>query len=176
MAHVVALLTDTPCTYTFRINGFAFTADVSFNDLGSLMNAVYNNGGSLIPISVEPDLLNNDLMLIESCLPQILGHLLLAFCNNSIAQFSEFVAWLEKVNPLKFNQSLGHKFYEYKTINFLVTLYKEAGIALKLDYKNIPQYLLENTRLFFEDVVVNSIDIKGNMLSIKSTMRIELHT
>ncbi|HKG06700.1 MAG TPA: HpaII family restriction endonuclease [Pedobacter sp.] len=138
MAEVIALFTDTPCTFAFKIEGFEISTDVSVNSLGNLLNAVYNNGGCLVLISLEPKSFNNDLMVVESCLPEILAHLLIIFCNNTVTEFNMLVAWLEDQNPLKFNQSLGHKFYEYKIINFLVTLYEEAGIALKLDYKNIP--------------------------------------
>ncbi len=118
MANVIVLLPDIPCTFTFKVEGFALAADVSLNSLGNLLNAVYNNDGCLIMSSVEPESFNSDLIMIESSLPQILAQLLIASCSYTNKEFSELAACLEKYNPLKFNQSLGHKFYEYKLKKF----------------------------------------------------------
>lgn len=175
MADVIALLPNTACALTFRVDGFALTESNVFNNASSSISAICNSGGCLIIESIAPDLFHNDLVLIESSLPEILAHLLIMVCNDGINRFSQLTVQLERDNPLQLNQSLGHKFYDYKVKKFLVSLYEEAGISLKIDYKNITQYLIENTKLLFDDIEVSATDVKGSMLSISSTIRIELY-
>lgn len=68
---------------------------------------------------IESQNLQLNLQLIDSLLPEILSNLLLYYYSGRSSSVSELVDILEHENPLKFNQSHDHKFYEYKIKSFL---------------------------------------------------------
>ena len=98
---------------------------------------------------IEPPLFELDLILIESSLPQILATMLIKAYKDGVSKFSELLCWLELSNPLKFDQSLGQKFYEYKLKKFLMNF---AGNRLTYDYGSQANYLLENAELVLSNV------------------------
>ncbi|MGY3214090.1 HpaII family restriction endonuclease [Mucilaginibacter sp. HD30] len=100
-------------------------------------------------VRIEPALLELDLILIESSLPQILAAMVIKAYKDGVCKFSELLHWLEVSNPLKFEHSLGHKFYEYKLKKFLMSL---AGDKLTYDYKSQANCLLENAELVLSNV------------------------
>ena len=105
--------------------------------------------GNLTFEKIEPILFELDLILIESSLPQILAAMLIKAYKDGVCKFSELLHWLEFSNPLRFDQSFGHKFYEYKVKKFLMTLVQGRS---PYDYKSQPNYLLENTELILSNV------------------------
>lgn len=98
---------------------------------------------------IEPALSELDLILIESSLPQILAAMVIKSYKDGVCKFSELLHWLEVINSLKFDQSLGHKFYEYKLKKFLMTLVQDRSAY---DYKSQANYLLENAELVLSNV------------------------
>ena len=113
------------------------------------------NGEHLELASIEPHLFELDLILIESSLPQILAALLIKGYKDGVCKLSELLNWLEASNPLGFDQSLGHKFYEYKLKKFLMTLVQEKS---PYDYKSQANYSLENAELVLSNVMFTSIN------------------
>jgi len=67
----------------------------------------------------EKEIFGNNLILIDSLLPNILAELLLSFFTSNISSIKELVEELEEINPLNFNISNHHKYYEYKVKKFL---------------------------------------------------------
>lgn len=67
----------------------------------------------------EKEIFGNNLILIDSLLPNILAEMLLLFFTSNISNVKELVDELENKNPLEFNTSNHHKFYEYKIKKFL---------------------------------------------------------
>jgi hypothetical protein len=104
---------------------------------------------------IEPPLFELDLILIESSLPQILAAMLIKANKDGICKFSKLLDWLEVSNPLEFDQSLDHKFYEYKLKKFLMSF---AGNRLTYDYKSQANYLLENAEFVLSNVTVNPVN------------------
>lgn len=98
---------------------------------------------------IKPPLFELDLILIESSLPQILAAMLIEAYKDDICNFRKLLYWLEKNNPLGFDQSLGHKFYEYKLKNFLISFAEDRRTY---DYKSQANYLLENSELVLSNV------------------------
>jgi len=60
--------------------------------------------------------------LIDSKLPEILSHILLDFFSSSNSKLTDLVNTLSSLNPLNFDGSNGHKFYEYKIKRFLTDI------------------------------------------------------
>jgi len=70
-------------------------------------------------LKTEKEIFGNNLRLIDSLLPNILAEILYLFFTSSISNIKDLVEELEKTNPLKFDTSNHHKFYEYKIKKFL---------------------------------------------------------
>jgi hypothetical protein len=70
--------------------------------------------------SIQSKTLQLNLQLIDSDLPQILAELLLQkYSSSGVSGLSTDLKQLTKNNPLEFDLSQGHPFYEYKIKNFL---------------------------------------------------------
>ncbi len=67
----------------------------------------------------EKEIFGNNLILIDSLLPNILAEMLFLFFTSNISNVKKLVNELEKKNPLNFNISNHHKYYEYKIKKFL---------------------------------------------------------
>ena len=65
-------------------------------------------------IKTEKTVFQNNLVLIDSCLPKILAELIVLFNAEKECNLQKLVSIIEKENPLKYNSSDGHKFYDYK--------------------------------------------------------------
>ncbi|MEK4082606.1 HpaII family restriction endonuclease [Psychrobacillus sp. FSL K6-1415] len=60
-----------------------------------------------------------NLQMIDTLLPEMVGEMLLYYYNGQATTMKELVDLLEENNPLDFDQSSDHKFYETKIKNFL---------------------------------------------------------
>ncbi len=70
--------------------------------------------------NVQSSNLKLNLQLMDSNLPQILAELLLLkYATPGLALLAPTLAQLTKNNPLHFDLSQGHPFYEYKVKNFM---------------------------------------------------------
>lgn len=78
-----------------------------------------NNNCKVTFSKTEKEIFGNNLILIDSLLPNILAEMLFLFFTSNISNVKELVDELEKKNPLKFNISNHHKYYEYKIKKFL---------------------------------------------------------
>jgi type II restriction enzyme len=134
---------------------------------------VYNKGFKIKFNKIQSDTLQLNLQLIDSDLPKILSELLLIrYSTSGNSLLSTALQLLTEKNPLNFDLSQGHPFYEYKLKNFLtdsalgmtpssiwtgqydatggIIIVKENGelvcyhIYNRNDFQN---YLLNNTRL-----------------------------
>jgi len=66
--------------------------------------------------------LGNNLLLIDSLLPEIISELLLFYYSGHGSNVNKLVELLEKLNPLGFDQSSQHKFYLYKIKRLLTDI------------------------------------------------------
>ena len=67
-----------------------------------------------------------DLQLLDSDLPEIIAHIVKDKYVSKITKITSVIEKLEESNPLNYDQSLGHNFYEYKLVNFLM----EAALGM----------------------------------------------
>jgi hypothetical protein len=69
---------------------------------------------------IESSTLELNLRLIDSDLPEILAEMLvLKYSTSGLSLFNETIKLLKEANPLNFDMSQNHPFYEYKLKNFL---------------------------------------------------------
>ena len=68
---------------------------------------------------IQSDNLQLNLKLIDSQLPEILAHIVYTKYKTSKSKLTDLISEIKKQNPLGFNTSKGHPFYEYKIRTFL---------------------------------------------------------
>lgn len=81
--------------------------------------ATKDAGGKFKFLSTEQSIFSNNLTLIDSKLPEILSHLLFEFYTSKSSRTVDLVKSIVESNPLNFDESDNHKFYEYKLKRFL---------------------------------------------------------
>lgn len=86
------------------------------------MQRIRDEGGAFAYADTEKDIFNSNLVLIDSCLPQILAEMVNLYYSTNHAKIVDLVAELEQANPLKFNTTYHHRYYAYKIKKFLTEI------------------------------------------------------
>ena len=73
-----------------------------------------NNGCDIEYRTMENDVFENNLILIDGNLPEICAEMLKAFYSQGITTVESAIEHVHKENPLGYNLSKGHPFYSYK--------------------------------------------------------------
>ena len=76
--------------------------------------AVETKGGQLFFEKMTNDVFKNNLVLIDSLLPNILSEIVKTFYTTSLSSIKELTANINTINPLNFDNQFAHTFYEYK--------------------------------------------------------------
>jgi hypothetical protein len=76
--------------------------------------------------SFEDDTFRLNLQVIDSDLPQIIAHVVLNKYVSKVTKITEVIDKLSIDNPMNYNLSQGHRFYDYRIVNFLV----EAALGM----------------------------------------------
>jgi len=122
--------------------------------------------------AIQSDNLKLNLEIIDSKLPELLGYLVYYKFKNGVSSLKELLLILKKNNPLQFNLSKGHPFYDVKLKAFLteialgmtaetvwtgmydatggIIIVKETGeiVCYHIYNRNeFQEYLLDNTKL-----------------------------
>jgi hypothetical protein len=71
---------------------------------------------------IQSDNLYLNLVLIDSQLPEILANLIYNFYKTGKSNVKQLLEEINQQNPLQFDQSRNHPFYEYKIKNFLTEI------------------------------------------------------
>lgn len=88
--------------------------------IANRIKSISENGATINFIDIASKSLKLNLQLIDSDLPKILAELLLIkYSNSGTASILNTLQKVEKNNPLNYDLSLGHPFYQYKIKNFL---------------------------------------------------------
>ncbi|MGI9526690.1 MAG: HpaII family restriction endonuclease [Weeksellaceae bacterium] len=120
----------------------------------------------------ERKMFSNNLILIDSLLPEILSEIVFSFYTSKTSSLKNLVSIIADVNPLNFDLDNEHKFYDYKIKRFLTDtalgmmpskvwggqydatggylIVKESGDVLCYHIYNrneFEDYLLNNTKL-----------------------------
>jgi type II restriction enzyme len=83
------------------------------------LEAIQKHGGKLKFDSLENNVFNNNLVLIDSLLPNIVAEIIKTFFTTALSSTQNLTDSLNKANPLKYDTQYSHKFYEYKIKRFL---------------------------------------------------------
>jgi type II restriction enzyme len=113
--------------FIFRINGIELNeneiekinAISSRSKIMDRIAEVQNKNGKFEFIKTERQIFSNNLVLIDSLLPQILSQIVFDFYSSEFSHLTDLVDKTAEKNPLKFDIENEHKFYEYKIKRFL---------------------------------------------------------
>lgn len=80
---------------------------------------IRNKGGEFKFVKTERKIFSNNLILIDSLLPEILSHIVFEFYSSKFTHLIDLVNKIASRNPLNFDTENDHKFYNYKVKRFL---------------------------------------------------------
>lgn len=83
---------------------------------------IKDQGGNLEFVKTQRTIFSNNLILIDSLLPQILSNVVLNFYTSSHSNIEDLVKLTEDENPLKFDTTDKHLYYSYKIKRFLTDI------------------------------------------------------
>lgn len=86
------------------------------------INTVLHSKGQFSFTKTERQIFSNNLILIDSKLPEILSQIVYEFYSSDKSSVSDLVESTNAKNPLGFDVSNEHKFYEYKIKRFLTDI------------------------------------------------------
>ncbi|MDP2453478.1 MULTISPECIES: HpaII family restriction endonuclease [unclassified Kaistella] len=113
--------------FIFKIIGRKFNKQeiVDINNISSKSKIkdriveIENKGGKLQFAKTQRSIFGNNLILIDSLLPEILANIVLDFYSTPYSHTSDLVQLTENKNPLNFDITDKHLFYGYKIKRFL---------------------------------------------------------
>ena len=113
--------------FVFKINGIELSENQieqinSIATRSKIMDRiaeVKNKNGKFDFVKTERQIFSNNLVLIDSLLPQILSQIVFDFYSSEFSHLTDLVNKTAEKNPLKFDIENEHKFYEYKIKRFL---------------------------------------------------------
>lgn len=88
-------------------------------DLKGRVKAIIDNNCTLEFYKTEKSIFSNNLVLIDSLLPEILSQIVLDFYTSEFSLLTDLVEKSSDINPLNFDTEHEHKFYEYEIKRFL---------------------------------------------------------
>ncbi|MFD2144449.1 HpaII family restriction endonuclease [Mucilaginibacter antarcticus] len=111
-------------TVTYKVTGNSLCASAisKINDMRSIKHRIKGlcTGGYHLQYVYYTNLdLKNNLIMVDSFLPEILAYAVIYYYCNGVLNMADILKQLIALNPLQYNQSLGHKFYERKIKSFL---------------------------------------------------------
>lgn len=83
------------------------------------IEALKNAGGELKFITLEQNIFRNNLVLVDSLLPDILVEIVKTFFTSNLSSVQDLTASINNSNPLNYDTQFAHTFYEYKIKRFL---------------------------------------------------------
>ena len=91
-------------------------------DIKGRIKNIYEKNANLSFVKTQKQIFSNNLILIDSLLPEILASILLQFASSNYSSIDELVKLTEELNPLKFDTTNKHLFYCYKIKRFLTDI------------------------------------------------------
>lgn len=91
-------------------------------DIKGRIKAIYEKGAKLSFVNPQKQIFSNNLILIDSLLPQILASVLLQFASSNYSSLEDLIRITEEQNPLNFDTTNKHLFYSYKIKRFLTDI------------------------------------------------------
>ena len=116
--------------FIYQITGFkpttkesnAINAIDTKSKIKDRIEAIKKAGGKLKYITLEQDIFKNNLVLIDSLLPNIIAETVKSFFTTPLSSIKDLTENLNKSNPLHYDTQFAHTFYEYKLKRFLTDI------------------------------------------------------
>jgi hypothetical protein len=113
--------------FIYQLNGFKGNGKTvkAINEIDSKskikdrLEEIRKLGGKLKFTTLEQDVFKNNLVLIDSLLPNILAEVLKTFFTTSLSSTKDLTGNINNNNPLNYDNQYSHTFYEYKIKRFL---------------------------------------------------------
>lgn len=113
--------------FIFKINGAKLDSNEietinaidSRSKIKDRIEAIKSKGGTLEFNTLEQDVFKNNLVLIDSLLPNILADVIKTFYTSNLSSTIDLTKEITKSNPLNYDTQFSHTFYEYKIKRFL---------------------------------------------------------
>lgn len=113
--------------FIFKINGANLDANEidlinnisSRSKIKDRISAISSKGGTFEFVKTQKPVFSNNLILIDSLLPQILSNIVLNFYSSNFSNIEDLVKLAEDENPLNFDTADKHLYYSYKIKRFL---------------------------------------------------------
>lgn len=83
------------------------------------LNILIDNNCEIQFSQTEKEIFGNNLILIDSLLPNILAEIVNYYYSTNLSKINELVEIIETNNPLNYNTGNNHKYYKYKVKKFL---------------------------------------------------------
>jgi hypothetical protein len=117
--------------FIFKVHNFDHkeylnSIETCTNKIQNRISAILQKGGSLEFVKLENSIFQNNLVLIDSLLPEILAEMVLAFYTSKSSSVVDLVNVVKETNPNQYNTAFAHSFYEYKVKKFLT----EAALGM----------------------------------------------
>lgn len=129
--------------FIYEIDGFHVGGNIisqincisSHSKIRDRIHEIERNDGKLKFVGIESKTFKLNLALIDSCLPEILAQIILAYFKGEGTTLEELTKNVAKLNPCNFDVSEGHLFYEHKVKRFLVDIALGLSPSKKWDGK-----------------------------------------
>lgn len=113
--------------FIYQILGFKPTTDeVKFinnidtkSKIKDRVEEIKMRGGNFKFVAMENKIFNNNLVLIDSLLPNIVAEILKTYYTTTLNSIKDLTSHINIANPLNYDTQFSHTFYEYKVKRFL---------------------------------------------------------
>lgn len=113
--------------FTFKIKNVQLTSQeiLAINNIATRSKIkdrilkIKDKGGIFEFSQIDKSIFSNNLVLVDSLLPQILSQIVFEYFSSSNTTMTELLSVIEENNPLNFDKSNDHQFYIYKIKRFL---------------------------------------------------------
>lgn len=113
--------------FIYQIIGFKPTSDEikEINEIDTKskikdrIDCIKNAGGHLKFVTLEHDIFKNNLILIDSLLPNIIAEIIKTFFSSTLSSIKALTESINNSNPINYDTQFSHTFYEYKVKHFL---------------------------------------------------------
>jgi type II restriction enzyme len=86
------------------------------------IEAIKYAGGKLTFATLEQNVFKNNLVLIDSLLPNIVAEIIKTFFTTTLSSTKDLTESINKSNPLNYETQFAHTFYDYKIKRFLTDI------------------------------------------------------
>ncbi len=113
--------------FIYQISGFKPTAKEikvineieTKSKIKDRIEAIKKQGGKFKFITLENSIFKNNLVLIDSLLPNIVAEIIKTFFTTTLSSTKDLTGSINKANPLGYDTQFAHTFYDYKIKRFL---------------------------------------------------------